>query len=95
MSGSQHRTGGLFAIAGDGTDGYVLDLNYTAQYRLSDKWSKGTSLTTLEAAGFGGAAPAGLWSVSPAGVATSYVVDDLSAAEHTGRICVTHVQPLG
>lgn len=69
-------------------------ISYT-QYRLSNNWNKGTALTTLEAADFGGAATADLWAVSPAGVATSYAVDDLSAAKHTGRICETHVQPLG
>jgi hypothetical protein len=74
--------------------GTTTALTYTAQYRLAKNWNKGVGLATLEAADFGGAATAGLWTVSPAGVATSYTVGDLCAARHSGKVRATHVQPL-
>jgi len=89
-------TGRLYLWTGvtvtDNSDGTTAVLNHSAQYQLSEKWDKGVALTTLEAADFGGGATAGLWTVSPAGVATSYVVADLSAAKHTGKVHATHVQ---
>lgn len=90
-------TGGLYLWTGvtvtDNSDWTTATLSYT-QYQLSDDWNKGKPLTTLEAADFGGAATAGLWTVSPDGLVTSYVVRDLSAVQHTGQLHRTHERHL-
>jgi hypothetical protein len=68
-------------------------LTYT-QYKLANRWNAGATLTTLEAADFGGAATAGLWTVDSAGIAHTYLVSGLSAKKHTGIICLAHTQHL-
>ena len=68
-------------------------LSYT-QYKLANRWNVGASLTVLEAADFGGAATAGLWSVDLAGVVDTYLVNNLSASNHTGTICLVHTRHL-
>ena len=65
---------------GDGTGTLT-----STQYEVSKHWNKGANLTTLEAADFDGTATPGLWAVSAKGVATAYVVSDLST-KHCAKI---------
>lgn len=75
-------TGALYLWAGvrftDNGDG-TGTIGYT-QYKISASWNKGQPLATLEAADFDGDGVPDLWAVTPAGVATAYLISGLSAA---------------
>jgi hypothetical protein len=81
-------TGVTFTDNGDGTGA----IGYT-QYQLSSNWNKGQPLSTLEAADFDGSGVPDLWTVTPSGVATAYVISQLSAAA-TGKITAGMPQKL-
>ena len=66
-------TGVTFTDNGDGTGSVA----YT-QYKISAAWNKGKALATLEAADFDADGVPDLWGVTPAGVATAYVISHLS-----------------
>lgn len=80
--------GVTFTDNGDGTG----TVGYT-QYQLSSNWNKGQQLSTIEAADFDGDGVPDLWAVTPSGVATAYVVSQLSATG-TGKITAGMPQKL-
>lgn len=80
--------GVTFADNGDGTG----SIRYT-QYKISSKWNKSHRLSTLEAADFDGDGVPDLWGVTPSGVATAYVISQLSATG-TGKITAGMPQKL-
>jgi hypothetical protein len=80
--------GVTFTDNGDGTG----SIGYT-QHLLSSNWNKGQPLSTLEAADFDGSGVPDLWTVTPSGVATAYVVSHLSATG-TGKITAGMPQKL-
>ena len=65
--------GVTFTDSGNGTG----TIAYT-QYKISTGFSKGRPLATLEAADFDGDGVPDLWAVTPAGVATAYLISRLS-----------------
>lgn len=65
--------GVTFTDNGNGTG----TIAYT-QYKISASWNRGRPLSTLEAADFDGDGVPDLWAVTPAGVATAYLISDLS-----------------
>jgi hypothetical protein len=77
--------GVTFADNGNGTG----TISYT-QYKISSDFNRGQSLSTLEAADFDGDGVPDLWTVTPSGVATAYLVSSLSA---TGTAKITAGQP--
>jgi hypothetical protein len=73
-TGALYLWSGLAATDnGDGTG----NLAFT-QYLISADWNTGTALSTPEAADINGDGIPDLWTVTPAGVATSYLVSQLS-----------------
>jgi hypothetical protein len=62
-----------FSDNGDftGTISYV-------QYEVADHWNPGATFSTIEAVDFTGNGVPDLWAVAPNGIATAYVVSDLS-----------------
>jgi hypothetical protein len=67
--------GVTFTDNGNGTG----TIAYT-QYKISASFYKGQPLSTLEAADFDGDGVPDLWAVTPAGVATAYLISNLSTA---------------
>jgi hypothetical protein len=78
-------TGVTFTDNGNGTG----SISYTP-YLISTDFNHGQPLSTLEAADFDNSSVPDLWAVSPAGVATAYVISHLSA---TGPAKVTAEKP--
>lgn len=73
-TGALYLWAGLtFTDNGDGTG----TIAYT-QYKISASFSKGKPLSTLEAADFDGDGVPDLWAVTPAGIATAYLISGLS-----------------
>lgn len=67
-------------------------IDYT-QYKIAKDWNTGATLSTFQATVFGGSDTAGLWTVTPQGVATAYTVTNLSPTD-TAKIHAGAAQPL-
>ncbi|MCO6007028.1 VCBS repeat-containing protein [Actinoallomurus purpureus] len=52
-------------------------ITYT-QYKIAENWNTGATFSTFQAADFATNGTPGLWTATPAGVATAYTVSDLS-----------------
>lgn len=63
-----------FTDNGDGTGSVSYD-----QYLISDNWNAGATFSTIETVDFTGDGVPDLWTVTPSGVITAYVVTDLSS----------------
>jgi hypothetical protein len=63
------------------------------QYEIAESWNIGATLSTFQAAVFGGSDTPGLWTVTPGGVATAYKVTNLSPTG-TAKIHAGVTQPL-
>jgi hypothetical protein len=81
-------TGVNFTDNGDGAG----SISYT-QYKISSDFNQGQPLSTLEAADFDGDGVPDLWAVTPSGIATAYIITDLSPAG-TGNIIAGQPQKL-
>ncbi|GIH19001.1 hypothetical protein [Rugosimonospora africana] len=62
-----------FTDNGDGTGSITYQ-----QYEIAQSWNTGATYSTVEAVDFTGDGTPDLWTVTPAGVATAYVVSNLS-----------------
>lgn len=88
-TGALYLWAGLtFTDNGDGTG----TIAYT-QYKISTCFSKGQPLSTLEAADFDGDGVPDLWAVTPAGIATAYLISGLSTTA-TAKVTAGRPQKL-